>query len=232
MSDLLEQGIENAICGLLPELYTEPQFKAVDAHINKFFGKCSTVFHELLSPDIHCDIYIVPTRETQYIDFVTLITHGAGAHVMNVPSEFSDAKLTRAEFMISLPIAWDVKSSKDDDYWPIRLLKVLSRLPIEEDSWLGPYHTISLPEDFATGTGFKGVILLPAVAMRPDQDRSAAATCELPEHAGDVNFYQVFPLYQDELDLALEEGSLELLKCFGPELGFVVNKSRPSCVAS
>lgn len=231
MNDLMDICKDDEIVQSIPELYTEQQFKAVDAHITRFFGECSTVFHELHSPDIHCDIYVVPHKDEQYSEYVTLITHGSGAHVMNVPSEFASAGFKRAEYMISLPAQWNVKSFNEADFWPIRLLKVLSRLPIKEDAWLGPYHTVGLTDDFAAGTGFKGVILLPALALRNNDDWPKAGICKLPYDEDNVNFYQVIPLYENELNYALEHGSVALLKCFGSDLSYVVDKSRASCVA-
>lgn len=79
---------------------------ALEAHIDKYFGKSKNVFHEIASPDIHVDIYIIePTRKRNYY---TLITGGMGAHQMNVPQELAEYKLERAELVIYLPADWDV----------------------------------------------------------------------------------------------------------------------------
>ena len=43
-----------------PEVYTEEEMEAVEGHIQQHFGKVENVFHELVSPDIHVDICIVP----------------------------------------------------------------------------------------------------------------------------------------------------------------------------
>lgn len=57
------------------------EMDALEAHIDKYFGKSKNVFHEIASPDIHVDIYIIePTRKRNYY---TLITSGMGAHRMN-----------------------------------------------------------------------------------------------------------------------------------------------------
>ena len=203
MSEFKGQDFGDDSLDLHPELYDEVQFQAVDEHIAKFFGECSGVFHELISPDIHCDIYIVHAKDQDDRAFFNLITHGTGAHVMNVPDKFASA-----------------------DYWPIRLLKVLSRLPIEEDSWLGPYHTVSLPDGFAQGTDFTGVLIVPALSVSVGADREEASICELPFGEGDVNFYQVIPLHQDELDFAVDHGSIELLKRFGDQMSYIIDPTR------
>ena len=65
---------------------------------------------------------------------------------MNVPEELAEYKLERAELAIALPPDWklDEGSMKDERwYWPFRLLKVLARLPISSDTWLGFGHTMA-----------------------------------------------------------------------------------------
>ena len=111
---------------------------AIEQHIKNTFGEFENVFHELVSPDIHVDICVVPPSEER--DYYTLVTMGMGAHRMNVPEELAEYKLERAELAIALPPDWklDEESLKDERwYWPIGLLKVLARLPISGDTWLG-----------------------------------------------------------------------------------------------
>ena len=51
--------------------------EAVEGHIQQYFGKFENVFHELVSPDIHVDICVVPPSEER--DYYTLVTMGMGA---------------------------------------------------------------------------------------------------------------------------------------------------------
>ena len=47
-----------------PEMYEQEDWNAVEAHLERYFGPCDNVFHEILSPDIHVDIYIMkPTPQ-------------------------------------------------------------------------------------------------------------------------------------------------------------------------
>ena len=62
------------------------------------------MFHELVSPDIHVDICVVPPLRSGTIH--TLVTMGMGAHRMNVPEELAEYKLERAELAIALPSDW------------------------------------------------------------------------------------------------------------------------------
>ena len=207
-----------------PEVYTEEEMEAVEGHIEQYFGKVENVFHELVSPDIHVDICIVPPTEER--DYYTLVTMGMGAHRMNVPEELAEYKLERAELAIALPADWklDQESMKDEKwYWPIRLLKSLARLPIASDTWLGFGHTMDNKENFAENTK-----LCAAILTGPQSTEEGGEVCTLPG-GEEVNFYQVIPLYEDELDYKLEHDVDALLnKMRG--ISFVVNPTRQDAI--
>ncbi|GAA6385447.1 hypothetical protein I310019A7_14380 [Lawsonibacter asaccharolyticus] len=208
----------------VPEVYTEEEMEAVEGHIDQYFGNVENVFHELVSPDIHVDICVVPPSEER--DYYTLVTMGMGAHRMNVPEELAEYKLERAELAIALPADWklDQESMKDEKwYWPIRLLKSLARLPIDCDSWLGHGHTVENREPFAENTK-----LCTAILIDPQGTEDGSEFCTLPG-GEEVNFYQVIPLYEDELDYKLEHDVDALLnKMRG--ISFVVNPTRQNAI--
>ena len=208
----------------VPEVYTEEEMEAVEGHIQQYFGKVENVFHELVSPDIHVDICMVPPTEER--DYCTLVTMGMGAHRMNVPEELVEYKLERAELAIALPADWklDQESMKDEKwYWPIRLLKSLANLPINCDSWLGHGHTVENREPFADNTK-----LCTATLIGPQDTEDGSEVCTLPG-GEEINFYQVIPLYADELDYKLEHDSDALLnKMRG--ISFVVNPTRQDAI--
>ena len=208
----------------VPEVYTEEEMEAVEAHIQQYFGKFENVFHELSSPDIHVDICVVPPSQER--DYYTLVTMGMGAHRMNVPEELAEYKLERAELAIALPADWklDQESMKDEKwYWPIRLLKSLARLPIASDTWLGFGHTMDNKENFAENTK-----LCAAILTGPQSTEEGGEVCTLPG-GEEVNFYQVIPLYEDELDYKLEHDVDALLnKMRG--ISFVVNPTRQNAI--
>lgn len=172
-----------------PEVYTEEEMEAVEGHIEQYFGKVENVFHELVSPDIHVDICMVPPTEER--DYYTLVTMGMGAHRMNVPKELAEYKLERAELAIALPGNWKLKHEdlkNERWYWPIRLLKTLARLPIASDTWLGFGHTMDNEDDFAKDTK-----LCAAILTGPQGTQDGSEVCILPS-GEEVNFYQVIPL--------------------------------------
>ena len=207
-----------------PEVYTEEEMEAVEGHIEQYFGKVENVFHELVSPDIHVDICVVPPSEER--DYCTLVTMGMGAHRMNVPEELAEYKLERAELAIALPAdrKLDQESMKDERwYWPIRLLKGLARFPIECETWLGCGHTMDNEEPFAGNTK-----LCASILIEPQNAEDGSEVCVLPG-GEEVNFYQVIPLYEDELNYKLEHDADALLdKMAG--ISFVVNPTRQDAI--
>ena len=208
----------------VPEVYTEEEMNAVEEHIQQYFGKFENVFHELDSPDIHVDICVVPPSEER--DYYTLVTMGMGAHRMNVPEELAEYKLERAELVIALPGNWKLKHEdlkNERWYWPIRLLKTLARLPIASDTWLGFGHTMDNEEDFAKDTK-----LCAAMLTGPQDTEDGSEVCILPS-GEEVNFYQVIPLYRDELDYKMEHDADALLDKMNG-ISFVVEPDRQDAI--
>lgn len=193
-------------------LYTEEELNQYESYIMEQFGEYQEVFHEIVSPDIHLDVIIIPPTESD--NYYKLITMGMGAYKMNVPSELREYNLERAELVLYLPPTWDIKSSKEEDYWPIRQLKALARLPIQCDTWLGYGHTVSSDEEnnpYAEGTEFCSMMLLTALNQYYEKLDFSLKT------KGKINFYQLFPLYKEELDYKMATDANALLDLFDDE---------------
>lgn len=193
-------------------LYSEEELIEYDAHIRKCFGEYDEVFHEIVSPDIHLDVIIIPpTEEAPYYKLVTM---GAGAYKMNVPEELSEYNLEYAEYVIFLPKDWDIKSGDPLNYWPIGMLKNIARLPINCNTWLGYGHTVHGNQDesaFADNTELNSFILLTGL----DLDGKA---CDFKLSSGKtIRLYQLMALYQEELDYKMANGSDALLDCLPDE---------------
>ena len=209
-----------------PEVYSEDEMSAIEQHIQSTFGAFDQVFHELDSPDIHVDICVVPPSERR--NYYTLVTMGMGAHRMNVPKELAEYKLERAELAIALPPDWKLdKDSMQEQrwYWPVGLLKVLARLPISNDTWLGFGHTMEKQSPFAEDTELCAAILTGPQDMDLD---TCGEVCILPG-GEEVNFYQVLPLYREEMEYKLEHDADALLERLAA-VSFVVCPDRPSCL--
>lgn len=197
-------------------LYSEKEFEKVSAYIEQQYGECEGVLHEFASADINCDIVIVPPTDEQ--PFYKLVTEGAGAYKMKIPfSARSQASNNRAEYVVFLPKDWNLKSGKEEDYWPIRMLKTVSRLPIWTEDWLGSGHSVNLTEDgnpVAEDTKFNSCVLLDSKG----KDNQIVEPLKLNFFGSKrVAFYQLYPLYQEELEYKLKISYKELLEKVGAE---------------
>ncbi len=209
--------------------YSSRELNKVDAFIEKTFGNYENVFHEFVSPDIHLDVVIVPPTESQ--PYYRLVTMGAGAYKMSVPKELKKYKLERAEYVICLPKDWDIRSDKEENYWPIRHLKSIARLPINCDTWLGWGHSVTANEDsspVAPNTKLNSFLLL--TALGKDNQMVKPLRLNLFET---VNFYQLCPLYQEELEYKMEHSTEEFLSKANDknDLSFIVDINRENYFA-
>ena len=188
--------------------YTEKELDKVSAYIEQQFGESDLVGHELVSPDIHCDIVIIPPTEEQ--PYYKLVTMGAGAYKMNVPKDLKSRVCDRAEYVVFLPKDWNLKSDKEEDYWPIRMLKNVARLTVNSDDWLYLGHTVNLTDDggpVAENTKFNSCVLLFSVG----KEGQIVEPLKLGLLGKKVAFYQLYPLYQEELEYKMEHSFEGLL---------------------
>ena len=196
--------------------FTPPQgeehIEAIGAHIERHLGPVSGVFHEIISDLVHIDVHVVPA--TEQFPYLRLVTSGMSDLPMTVPDEV-DADVPRyMELMVTLPADWPISQDAFEDernYWPVRLLKGLARLPHEYDTWLGFGHTIPNghpSEPYAPGVGFDGAIGLPPVT--PPEDFAELVL----EDGKVISFMTIIPLYPEEMDLKLKKGAEALLDRF------------------
>lgn len=182
----------------------------VDRHITENLGTPEWVFHEIVSDLVHLDVHVVAPTPAR--NFYTLVTSGMSARSMKVPEGYEN--LSYAELVISLPPDWPLRKedfSDERNYWPIRLLKRLGRLPHEYDTWLGCGHTIpngDPPEPYSQGTKLCGAILIPPL-LAPEKFHALQVSPEL-----EINFYAVAPLYAEEMDFKLKRGAEALFEKF------------------
>jgi len=205
-----------------PEVYTKEEMDLVEAHIAAHFGKYDNVYHELVSPDIHVDICVIePTPERNYY---TLVTIGMGAHRMNVPEELRDNKLNRAEVLFTLPPDWDINNEDEKWYWPLRWLKILARLPVEQDTWLAYGHTVPSGGPLAENNEFCCVMM-----TMPYHFGQESAACQMPD-GDEINFYQVIPLYESEMNFKIANSAEKLENLFPDDFDMVVDVNRANVV--
>lgn len=187
--------------------YTVEEMDKVSDYIKQQYGEFDIVAHELVSPDIHCDIAIVPPTDDQ--PYYKLVTMGAGAFKMNVPEDLKSDVYERAEYVVFLPADWNIKSDKEEDYWPIRMLKTVARLPVSMDDWLFYRHTVNLTDDespVAENTGFNSCVLFISFG----KGNKPVEPLKLDLSDKEVAFFQLVPLYPEELEFKLEHSFDEL----------------------
>jgi hypothetical protein len=217
-SELGEEDEDDDI-GENAELYDEDEAETIEEHIREHFGDFPTILHEIHSPDIHIDICIVPPTEER--NYYTLVTIGMGAHIMNLPKNLPKEEYGRAELLVCLPPNWKVGENDEEWFWPIALLKNLARLPINSDTWLGLAHSADNRFPYSDNTELCGAVL-----VSPEDVSADAGSCELPN--GDmVNFYEIIPLYHEEIQYKLDNGSDEFRSIMSG-VSHVVDINRPN----
>jgi hypothetical protein len=115
--------------------------------------------------------------------------------------------------MVCLPPDWKLDDLKDEKwYWPLRWLKILARLPGEENTWLGWGHTIPNGCPLAENTRLSAIMLI-----YPGAFGEESFECELPS-GEEVNFYQMLPLYDEEIEYKLKHNAEALLDLMDAEV--------------
>ncbi len=208
-----------------PAVGDEQNIAAISDHIEKHIGPVHKVFHELISDLVHIDVHWVkPSRDRRWH---TLVTSGMSDRPMAVPDECLHLRF--AELLILLPENWKIsqESFKDDrNYWPVRLLKSLARLPHEYDTWLGSGHTVpngDPAEPYAADTNFSCAMILPSLSFGEDFG-------QLPiERDRSILFYSVIPMYSEETNYKLDFGLEKLLAQFARhDMSEIIDIKRPN----
>lgn len=209
--------------GIPQYFYSEKEIEKISAYIEKQYGKFDVVGHEWVSPDIHCDIAIVPPTEVS--PYYKLVTMGAGAYKMNIPLKWKSVVCNRAEYVIFLPKDWNLESDKEEDYWPIRMLKTIARLVVGTDSWLGYCHTVQLTKDgspVAGNTDLNSCVLTKSIG----KDGQEVKPFKFGLFGKEVAFYQIYPLYPEETDFILKHSFDELTERLDIEHTLVIDIHR------
>jgi hypothetical protein len=133
---------------------------------------------------------------------------------MRIPIEDPDdlvriPELRYAELLLCLPPDWPMSSEafqKEENYWPVRWLKRLARLPHQQDGWLGLGHTVPNGDParpFASNTHFC-CWLVDQPLLFPE----AVQKLRVKEKV--INLYSIVPLYDEEMVRKLEKGGASL----------------------
>lgn len=201
----------------------------VKVHIDQYFGIYTQILTDYSNPKYPIEITIIPPRLEH--DYYTLVTVGLSRHRMHFSEERREENLERAELLINLPPDWKLTKDalKDETwYWPIRMMLATAYFSIEDPNvCLESRTTLMEGEDgvpFAEGTDLRGEIL-----FWPGPFGQDAFACRLPG-GEEVNFYQVIPLYREELQYKLEHGADALLDLCSDESLEVIDPHRLNVV--
>ena len=196
----------------MAELTRAEFLEQIADHVEQHVGPVVNVFGELVSEQVKLDVLVCePTEERPCFTFVTC---GMSEKPMRIPVQDPEdlalvPELRFAELLLCLPSNWPVGEEEFRDpnnFWPIRWLKRLARLPHQYQQWLGAGHTIpngEPPEPFADNTQFSGWML-----EHPLNFAEEIRKLRTPEKI--TNFYALIPLYAEELQLKIAKGGRAL----------------------
>jgi len=189
-------------------LADDPSFESLFDHVTREFGPIKWLFHPRRSGLVHLDVAWVPPNRRRHCH--TLVTCGMSQRPMAPPDEARDLRF--AELFLSLPRDWpsDLDSLRDIRHgWPLGLLGDLGLLPHETESWLWHAHTVGPPEPwvpFAPGTRLGACLIGARTSLRKN-----GPVLRLPT-GRTIYYWNVIPLYKEELSLALRFGSRLLIE--------------------
>jgi hypothetical protein len=157
-------------------------------------------------------------RPTESRTHLMLFTTGLSSKRMNVPSRLTDYAL--AELLVQLPADWKYESSQTQWQWPVEWLRRIAQYPHVNKTMLGGPVTIIAnddpPKPLGPNTNFTSLLMIAEKSFQ----RTDGETVQL---------YRVFPIYTDERELEIREGTQELIRSFDRhDVPFIVDLDRPS----
>lgn len=187
--------------------------EAISRHIERHIGRVHRVFHEIVSDDLHIDIHHV--KAALFRRYEVLVTSGMSAKPMTVPEGEQQPRF--AEIVTILPKGWPltVEAFQDErNYWPIRLMKEIARMPHDGNTWIGFGHTMANAESEESIKPYAENTDLCSVALLPPSSLGEAAWCLKRKGAEDIFFWAAVPLYRPEIMFKMEFGIDPLLDLF------------------
>jgi hypothetical protein len=201
--------------------------EAIDRHIQRHFGPITFVWHELVSDLVHIDVHVVEPSPAR--PYFTLVTSGMSDRPMTVPADAGSSPY--AELIMCLPADWPMtgEAFRDENaYWPIRLLKMVARLPHEYDTWIAAWHSVpngDPAEPYAPDTPFVGVLVAPMIKCGSD------AHTITTDAGKQISLLALVPLHPAEVRLKLTDGTDALINALDRVTASeVFDPTRPSSV--
>ncbi len=178
----------------------------VPQHFDRFIGPADSVFHEIVSDQVHIDVHII--HATQARPYHVLYTTGMSMRAMVGQPQPGQSQL--AELFIHLPASLPVSQADFQNpavYWPIDALKTMARLPHQMRfimrEWLSvPFQDPPVP---APGTNFGGTMVVRPTFLPPTAQ-------QVRLRAGPViQLYALMPLTMTEMNFKAHQPSATAL---------------------
>lgn len=202
---------------------------AIEEHLEKHLGPCEGVFHEILSVNVHIDLYWFKATEER--PYVTVVSVGCSDKPLTTPE---GAEIFQyVELVLCLPADWQMPDSSADtnenEYWPIRAMKEIIHIPHSYGSFLAYGHTIpnGNPAENYPGTSFN-CMLLDQPYHEPEEFSQMTYT-----DGRILTFLAMYPITEKETEIKLQAGNDRLIELMNQKgiLNSVVNVDRP-CLSS
>ena len=168
--------------------------RTVTHHIAANLGSVRHILRGKIQEQPQIDILVVPP--TPQRNYFTLATAGMSNQPMTTPTNLHQYRF--AELYMHMPANWNYEI----DPWPSELLVQLAQLPHKTNSWLGYGHHTSFDdlEAISAPSPFTGILLASSLFQREQFQTLQASPGKR------IYFYNVCPLYADELKLAQQAG--------------------------
>ena len=200
------------------------QRELIEQHLETHLGGVNKILHDQRKDRYHIDIYILlPNDKRKY---GVMVTSGMSDYAMNGPPDLKFYQF--GEFYIKLPPDWPypMEELKQDDYaWVFQNLYLLSRSVHENRTFFWNGQVIDNNGAFARNTELSGFLIkYPTTIDIPVEFNMLKVN---PQKA--ICFYQLIPLYHEEMDF-LEKRGLEKLYEKFDEYGItdIVDLNRPN----
>lgn len=199
---------------------------AISRHVERCLGRIAFVFRDIVSDDLPVDVLYVPA--SMDLPFEMLVTSGMSALPMTTPKGVHVARF--AEGVALLPPGWPLvgaASEPERHHWPVRMIRSLARFPHEAETWFGCGHSICdsghSPAPYVPGTLQNSVLFLHSLSLPPH-----FGLLKRPARR-EVTFLVAIPLYAEELEIKLRDGTgalVSLLRRHG--ITDVIDPERPN----
>ncbi len=184
-----------------PIHYTEKQMEEAQFYIESTFcsenGGEGMIAHEITSEYVHSDVLVHKNADGKMV----YASFGMGAREMNCPREGYE----RAELVMHASPETEIQTEKN--MMLANTIVNMTKYPFLNDTWFGTGHTVDVNSSFRNEFGFDAFALL-----------EMSEPCYMQD-LGTVHFLTMIPIYKDERDWIIENGTFEYLELLFEEFG-------------